>query len=775
MNDKVLEQLRKLWDDNGEVEDVNPKSTHKKYWSCSRCHQQYQATVHTMIVAYKKTGWACPSCSGRIVVKGYNDLATTDPDIAKWLDPSVDGSSIPCGKRTDLPFTCENGHHYRATIRQMRKGVHCPVCKAGGVVADHEDLMLDWDPDNEVDPSTTTCGSPRIVEWICHDCGNRWTSSIYNRAHRGAGCPECVRKRMSTTTRMRYAKAKPFSDCPESRFWDDEKNTIPLSMQSAGSPDMRWFTCENGHSFQQEVRDVVKRGLVCKYCIEATPVDDPISDHEDLMAYWNDDDHDPKRTSTNMSMKLKWKCPACGSLFQSRVRPLVGFLAKGRKACPVCDFRTMVPGVNDLATTRPDLASELVDPSKASTVTERSDDKLEWYCMTNTDHGPYTTTPRQRVNGVGCKTCTALRRAKAKREKELQTAPLPGWIREYSDEQSRKTIDRNRLTPGDCRTIITITYPDCGHDRSTSVYNLLRSPSCPICACGQKTSAGQEAVFEYVKSIMPDNERDTVKYNYRISDEDRREVDIFVGSRNLAIEYNGLYWHDENHVGKDAAHDKWKTCMDNGIRLLTIWEDDWLLKRPIVEDMIRTKLGLADGRRTYARSCSVEFCPSSDLKGFLDSHHIQGAARGSVCSRLVNADGGTVAALVCSLSNKGKRMTIDRYASDGMVPGGFSRLLKHTIDRVEPDEVVTFSDNACSDGDLYKATGFRMDSELPPDYMYVIDNVRHHKFGFRKRRFMTDPNLKYDPTMTESELAMLNGLVRIYDVGKKKWILRVGH
>lgn len=744
MNDEVLEQLRKLWDDNGEVEDVNPKSTHKKYWSCSRCHQQYQATVHTMIVTYKKTGWACPSCSGRIVVKGYNDLATTDPDIAKWLDPSVDGSSIPCGKRTDLPFTCENGHHYRATIRQMRKGVHCPVCKAGGVVADHEDLMLDWDPDNEVDPSTTTCGSPRIVKWICHDCGNRWTSSIYNRTHRGAGCPECVKKRMSTTTRLRYAKAKPFSDCPESRFWDDEKNTISLSMQSAGSPDMRWFTCENGHSFQQEVRDVVKRGIICKHC-QKELIDDPVSSHADLMSYWNDK-HDPTATSTDMTVKLEWLCPVCGSNFKSRPKTLVNLLARGRKACPVCDYRTLVPGVNDLATTRPDLAAELIDPAKAKTVTERSDDKLEWKCMTNPDHPPYTTTPRQRVNGVNCKTCTALRRAAENNRTRLrkgQSDPIPDWIMDYAIPEDRKRMVDRGMSAGSSETV-TIIYPDCGHERSTTICNMGRSPKCPICAYGMHMSKGQDELTEWLRSVLG---HDAVQSNKSGLLDGRKELDIYIPSMKTAIEYNGLYWHNEDNVGKSATYDKWKACKDKGIRLLTIWDDDWNYRKDLVKRTVKSILlgptGNHDSFKSYVH-------PSEALaRAFMDRNHLGRYKDAPYRIAVVGWDHRFLAMMIGSMDDHTGTFTISAYA-DVYGDGWFlATLLDKARTDVKPQKMRADLDHCLYDGAELNRFGFIDYAEKEPEF------------------FLTDGNHMVRHYDSDS----MDGFYRVYDAGRTTMVL----
>src|SRR5690606_4272367 len=95
-----------------------------------------------------------------------------------------------------------------------------------------------------------------------------------------------------------------------------------------------------------------------------------------------------------------------------------------------------------------------------------------------------------------------------------------------------------------------------------------------------------------------------------------------------------------------------------------------------------------------------------------------------------------------------------RYATSAHVPGGFSKLLKH-VEREYASRgakrIITFADLEISNGNLYHATGFRVDAELPPDYKYLIPTTmrREHKFGFRKERFKNDPDLDYIDGFTE--------------------------
>ena len=59
--------------------------------------------------------------------------------------------------------------------------------------------------------------------------------------------------------------------------------------------------------------------------------------------------------------------------------------------------------------------------------------------------------------------------------------------------------------------------------------------------------------------------------------------------------------------------------------------------------------------------------------------------------------------------------------------------------------------------------------ELAPDYMYIVNGERKHKFGYRLKRFQSDPELKYVVGLTERELAALNGLERVWDAGKTRY------
>ncbi|MCQ9342102.1 hypothetical protein NQ028_13345, partial [Corynebacterium phoceense] len=176
---------------------------------------------------------------------------------------------------------------------------------------------------------------------------------------------------------------------------------------------------------------------------------------------------------------------------------------------------------------------------------------------------------------------------------------------------------------------------------------------------------------------------------------------------------------------------------------------------------------------TQAEQNLGHFKSASDVKQFCNKNHIQGFARGSLYLTLRSNENDELVAI--STWRKVKdNLYLDRYCTSVSVPGGMGKLLKaaimwaqgHSINRI-----VTFSNHEVSNGELYERLGFDNDGELSPDYSYIYDGMRRHKFGFRKIRFRNDPLLKFEEGLTENDLAAMNGIPRVWDCGKTRWII----
>lgn len=764
MNGKTIDSLKTLCDDDMDRIVTAPRSRIR--WKCDRCGTSYKATVRMMLKADKQTGYPCPVCAGLVLVKGYNDLATKHPRIAKRLKPGIDPSAIPVSRKGALDFVCDKGHAFRSTIRRMIEDDSCPVCRSGGYVSDDDALAKEWDAEaNLSDPDApdsmdgVLIGSNRRAHWICSKCGHKWSSVIFDRGLKHHGCPKCRNAIISAKAKARYAKRNPLSSCRSAASaWDYELNEDTPEEISAGSPSKRWFKCDRGHEYLLAVNAVAKSGFHCKKC----DVSDPISGHEDIMAYFDDDSADPSTIGVdNYYTKLNWLCPVCGQRFVSVVTTMMSRMRSRNTMCPVCGMYELVPGVNDLATTRPDLASELVDQSKASTVTEMSNTKLEWLCMDVASHGAYVTTPRQRVAGVGCKTCMASKRALERNKKWLDSGksdPVPQWIMDYVIPEDRERIISQNMSAGSPETV-TVVYPDCGHDRRTTICNMNRSPECPICAYGLHMSSGQDEMTSWLRGILG---ADAVESNRSGILGGKRELDIWIPSKMVAIEYNGLYWHDENHRGTGSAFDKWSECRRKDIRLLTVWDDDWHKRKELVKRVIGSIImggsGSNGSKSTVSSYVKVD---ESMTATFMMRNSLLPWDDGTF--RLAAVNNHRYMAIVVGDMDDGGSFTVTGYADifgDGRY---FADFLQRIETELSPRRIMAGLDHCLYMGDELKELGFLPVSESKPRFFFTNG-------GINRIDYHTHVN-KSNPSESSGQLTIGDDIRKVYDAGSTNLIL----
>ena len=253
-----------------------------------------------------------------------------------------------------------------------------------------------------------------------------------------------------------------------------------------------------------------------------------------------------------------------------------------------------------------------------------------------------------------------------------------------------------------------------------------------------------------------------------------KEVDIYIPSKNIAIECNGIYWHSY----KDPQYhiEKYSACRKNGVQLLSIWED-WIRNKPeVVKSILKSKLGLIE-RKIYARHCSVKVVDSKTCKLFLDSNHIQGSSPASVKLGLYY-NGELVSLMTFSKSRMGVGKNEDGYElvrfcnlSDTNIIGGASKLLKYFIKQYNPTKIISYSSNDISNGHLYETLGFHSDHVSSGAYWYISQNnfERYHRLSFCKSRLK---DLGYDTEgKTESQIMSELPYWRIYDSGTTRWVL----
>jgi len=340
------------------------------------------------------------------------------------------------------------------------------------------------------------------------------------------------------------------------------------------------------------------------------------------------------------------------------------------------------------------------------------------------------------------------------------------WNNFYPDKELETLADKNTLLELYKQKSIPEIAQHCNvHIQTVYKYlnkHKLRDPF---------SSSEETEVVKYLQSLGIQN----IVRNTRKLLPSRKEIDIYLPDYNLAIEYNGVYWHHEDvdHITKSYHADKFQECENLGIQLITIFSNFWKSQPNRVKQILRNRLGI-DAQKIYARNCSIEYITTKQAKTFFQQNHIQGYSVSSVRLGLFEKDQ-LVAAMTFSRPRTGigkseKGWELVRFASSTRVVGGASKLLRHFIKDYSPECVTSYSDNEWSNGNLYKTLGFDLESNIPASYWYLKPREErfYHRYNFAKHKLVEKG---HDATLTEREITRQIGLLKVWDCGKKKWKL----
>lgn len=290
---------------------------------------------------------------------------------------------------------------------------------------------------------------------------------------------------------------------------------------------------------------------------------------------------------------------------------------------------------------------------------------------------------------------------------------------------------------------------------------------CPVCnPIGFNNRSNLEKEFCEFLSINNIN----YKTNEKIGDK-KIEVDIYIPEMSIGVEINGLYWHNELFKNSDFHLNKSNYCLENNIELIHIFEDEWVYNKEIVKSIILNRVGKTTNK-LYARNCEIKEIPSKVSKQFLEENHIQGNVNSKVRIGLYHKNE-LVSLMTFSkgrvlMGGKDTEWELNRFCNSiGVnVIGGASKLLKYFIKTNKPNKIVSYSDIRIFNGNMYKSLGFNYISKSKPNYWYVINGLRQHRFNFRKSILIKQG---YDPKKTEKEIMFDLGKYRIYDCGNIRW------
>lgn len=271
-------------------------------------------------------------------------------------------------------------------------------------------------------------------------------------------------------------------------------------------------------------------------------------------------------------------------------------------------------------------------------------------------------------------------------------------------------------------------------------------------------SSFEVELLQFLQSVIPNTE---IVKNSRIIIKPY-ELDLFIPEHNLAIEFNGLYWHCELHKPKTYHLDKRKLCESKGINLIQINADEWALHKPIVRSIIKAKLKIFDAQ-IHARKCEIRAVPQAEAVAFLEANHLMQSSRGFKSVGLYF--GGALVSLLTYKKHK-TGLDVARFCNklNTLVFGGLSRLLAY-VRRENPtaEYVQSFVDLRYGTGFSLEALGFKNEGES------LGWAWTDFKFTYNRLRCVANMDSR---GLTESEHAEELGWARIYDAGQRKWVFR---
>ena len=241
--------------------------------------------------------------------------------------------------------------------------------------------------------------------------------------------------------------------------------------------------------------------------------------------------------------------------------------------------------------------------------------KIPIICKT---HGVFYVTPNNHLMNRGCPEC------KIQKVSEKQRLPINEVIKRIKNVHGDKFIIPEDFEYKNNQDKVKLICKKHG-EFWQNPFNLWKGHGCPKCA--NLVSQPELDIIEYISTFLPSEwiiHGDRTILN-------GKELDIYIPKLHVAIEYNGLRWHSEEfNKDKNYHLNKLKECNEKGIKLIQIFEDEWLERKEIVLKKIKHILGFNNGEKVYARKCEVKEIDKHKAYEFLEKNHIQGSVDSTV-------------------------------------------------------------------------------------------------------------------------------------------------
>lgn len=488
--------------------DVTAGSRKKVWWLCEKGHAYEQ-----LIVKRATRGYSCPYCSGHKALRGFNDLATVNPRLAKeWHPTKNDGLTpfdVTAGSGKRVWWLCPLGHEYQAAIHDRNSDdTQCPICNARNQTSFPEQAILFYvrklypdaisrykeilDYSMELDIYI-----PSIRLGIEFD-GANWhnTTAQYKREKKKYALCQAHQITLIRVKENTGLQWKDVADAvyyiPKVRTYTGLEETINAILDSIDRGSNMW-TRNNPLCFHSAVRANLEqdRADILSYLSEIKNSLAKI--RPDVVKYWDytkNGNLSPSMFTVSSNQIVWWKCPNCGHEWQCSINSMT---RPGRYGCAECSksrrgttyTEQVVMRVGSLAETMPDLAKEW-HPTRNGTMTPYDISagrfKKVWWLCSKCGH-EWTASPSNRKKGVGCPCCSG--RVPQSGVNDMATL-YPELLAEW-DYQKNSGLNPSQLLPGSGKKAWW-KCSRCGHEWETIIANRTKGHGCPKCSKCKKTT-----------------------------------------------------------------------------------------------------------------------------------------------------------------------------------------------------------------------------------------------------------------------------------------------
>ena len=359
------------------------------------------------------------------------------------------------------------------------------------------------------------------------------------------------------------------------------------------------------------------------------------------------------------------------------------------------------------------------------------------------------------LNKYGIKNINQSKHIKLKRKKDFFDKNIKNFdcIPLFTSEEYKGTHHTYKFKCKKCNHIFNFYFTDGFR------------PLCPICKPYIRSSYEND-IYLYISKYS-----NNILQNKRKITNNKFELDFYLPNKRLGIEFNGNYWHSEIYGGKLKKYHNYKTqyCHDNNIKLIHIFEDEWVNKQKIVKNRLKSILG-KNKYKIYARKCKVKEIDTKLKNKFLNKYHILGEDKSSIklgCfykNRLI-----AVMTFGKRKITRSKKINWEliRYCTIANFNciGTAGKLLKYFEHNYNPKEIITYADRRWSQGDMYHKLGFKLSHISKPNYWYMKNyKYRLHRSNFQKHK-LKDKLETFNPNLSEWKNMKNNGYDRIWDCG----------